>query len=220
MAAITSDLTDEQVVARVLDGDTALYEIVMRRYNQRLYRVTRAILRDGDEAEETMQEAWVRAYQHLNQFAGSARFSTWLTRIAVNTALARMQGRRRFLAMGDGEEDGGRTMDDFKSPQPDPEASASGAETRALLESAIDALPETYRSVFVMREVEGMTTAETATCLEVSEENVKVRLHRSRRMLRDELYARAGARSAEAFQFLGARCDRIVRAVLARIASM
>jgi RNA polymerase sigma-70 factor (ECF subfamily) len=215
MAGITSDVTDEEVVARVLDGDTALYEIIMRRYNQRLYRVTRAILRDGDEAEEVMQEAWVRAYQHLNQFAGTARFSTWLTRIAVNAALARVQGRKRFLAMGDGE-DGGRTMDDFESPQPDPETSASGAETRALLESAIDSLPATYRSVFVMREVEGMTTAEAAACLEVSEENVKVRLHRSRRMLRDQLYERAGARSAEAFQFLGARCDRIVGAVLAR----
>ena len=108
-------------------------------------------------------------------------------------------------------------MDSFKSTDPDPEALTSGAEARVLLESAIDSLPEAYRSVFVLREIEGMNTSETAECLNLKEENVRIRLLRSRKMLQAELYARAGVASARAFQFLGPRCDHVVHTVLRRI---
>jgi RNA polymerase sigma-70 factor, ECF subfamily len=208
-------LSDEEVVRRVLNGETELYEVIMRRYNQRLYRVARSIVNDPDEAEDVIQDAYVRAYTHLHQFAGEARFSTWLTRIAVHEALARSRRNRRHMQMPtDGDGDYQREL---RNHEPSPESRASESEARALLESAIEALPQQYRSVFVLREIEGLSTAETAQCLDINEENVKIRLHRSRRMLRDDLYARAGVASSAAFQFLGERCDRVVRAVLDRI---
>jgi RNA polymerase sigma-70 factor, ECF subfamily len=209
-------LSDEEVVQRVLAGETALYEIVMRRYNQRLYRVARSIVRDPDEAEDVIQESYVKAYVHLGQFAGEAKFSTWLTRIAVHEALARMNRKKRMVPVADGDEVGYR-LDEVHSSEPDPEVRTSEAEAREMLETAIEALPAGYRSVFVMREVEGLSTAETARCLDLNEENVKVRLHRSRRMLRDALYQRAQVASASAFQFLGPRCDAIVAAVMRRV---
>ena len=211
-----SALADGEIVRRVLDGETGLYETLMRRYNQRLYRVARAILRDDGEAEDVLQETWVRAYQHLRQFAGAAKFSTWLTRIAVHEALAR-SGRRRRFADTSGPEDSGDAMDRFESGEPGPEARALGGQARELLEAAVDALPGMYRSVFVLREVEEMSTAETAAALGLTEEAVEVRLHRGRRLLRDELYARTGAHGPQVFRFLGARCDRMVRAVMERI---
>jgi RNA polymerase sigma-70 factor, ECF subfamily len=211
-----SALSDEEVVERVLAGDTAVFEILMRRYNQRLYRVARSVLRDDAEAEDVMQQAYVEAYAHLAQFAGRARFSTWLTRIAFHEALARWRRRRRegdarFAA--DPEEEASMVT----STDPSPEHQALQGELRAQLESAIDALPPLYRSVFVLREVEGLSTAETAACLDVREDAVKTRLHRSRALLRDELYRRAGSAAASAFAFHLSRCDRIVAAVLARL---
>jgi RNA polymerase sigma-70 factor (ECF subfamily) len=217
--ATTEGWTDEQVVERVLAGETALFEILMRRHNQRLYRVARAILRDDTEAEDVMQDAYVRAYQHLDQFAGRAKFSTWLTRIAVHEALARSHRRSRFEAIDDPDFHGD-SMPSLQSSAPNPEQRASTAELNGLLESAIMTLPETYRTVLVMRDVEEMNTAETAACLNLTEENVKVRLHRARALLRRELYSRAGATSAQAFQFHAVRCDRVVTAVFERIANL
>jgi len=205
---------DEEIVARVLEGETALYEIIMRRYNQRLYRAARAILRDDTEAEDVLQDTYVRAYQHLGQFAGRAKFSTWLTRIAVNEALARVERRKRFDAV-DEEND----LESFivESKMPDPESRAVQLEVRALLEEAILALPDGYRSVLMLRDVEEMNTAEAAEALDMTEENVKVRLHRARALLRKELYARAGAKTSSAFQFMATRCDRVVREVFKKI---
>ena len=205
---------DEEIVARVLEGETALYEIIMRRYNQRLYRAARAILRDDTEAEDVLQDTYVRAYQHLGQFAGRAKFSTWLTRIAVNEALARVERRKRFDAV-DEEND----LESFivESKMPDPESHAAQLEVRALLEEAILALPDGYRSVLMLRDVEEMNTAEAAEALDMTEENVKVRLHRARALLRKELYARAGAKTSSAFQFMATRCDRVVREVFKKI---
>ncbi len=211
-------LNDEEVVSRVLDGDTAMFEVIMRRYNQRLYRVARAILRDDGEAEDVMQDAYVRAYQHLDQFAGRARFSTWLTRIAVHEALARRQRRARLSGMEVITTDNGEIT--MPASTPGPESQASRGETRRLLEDAILALPESYRSVLILRDVEEMTTAEAAACLELTEENLKVRLHRARALLRKELYARAGATSAAAFEFPATRCDRVVAAVFQRLANL
>jgi RNA polymerase sigma-70 factor, ECF subfamily len=208
-------LSDEEVVRRVGRGETALFEILMRRYNQRLFRVARAIVRDDAEAEDVLQQAYVNAYTHLHQFAGEARFATWLTRITTYEALARLrrQGRHQETYRGDGDD----TMDGLPAPQPDPEQQAFTGELRHALEASLDALPETYRTVFVFREVEGLSTAETADCLEVSEDVVKTRLHRARALLREDLYQRAGLSARSVFSFDGGRCDRVVGAVLGRL---
>jgi RNA polymerase sigma-70 factor, ECF subfamily len=210
-------VSDDEVVRRVRAGETGLFEVVMRRYNQRLYRVARAILRDDAEAEDVTQQAFVNAYGHLDQFASRATFSTWLTKIAVHEALARVRRRGRFdqqEAVHDGD---GDTMGALKSPGADPERQAFAGELRALIESAIEALPEHYRAVFVMREVEGMSTAESADCLDITEETAKTRLHRARMLLRETLFERAGIESAAAFPFHAPRCDRVVAAVFDQI---
>jgi len=210
---------DEEIVRRVVAGETALFELLMRRYNQRLYRVARAILHSDVEAEDVVQDAYVRAYQHLEQYSGRAPFGAWLTKIAVNEALARLRSRGRIQeleAMFNGQDDAPVLMSNMKSP----EQQVSSRETNQLLEEAILALPGTYRAVLMMRDVEEMTTADTAAALELTEENVKVRLHRARALLRKELFNRAGAGRNEAFPFLGARCDKMVRMVFERLATI
>ncbi len=209
--------SDEEIVARVLEGEVALFELIMRRYNQRLYRVARAILRDDSEAEDVMQDAYVRAYQHLSQFQGRARFSTWLTRIAIHEALARVRRRQRWPESLEPEES---SMPSLSSAAPDPEYRASSSELQQLLEAAILKLPEAYRTVLVLRDVEEMSTAETAEAMGLSEENVKVRLHRAHGMLRRALFERVGASSTTAFLFNAARCDRVVSNVFARLAQL
>lgn len=204
--------TDLEIVERVKAGDTALYEIVMRRYNQRLYRVARAILRDDGEAEDV---AFVRAYQHLDQFAGSAPFSTWLTRIAVNEALHRLRSRNRSPQMED--EDNGEGSMSMPGTLPDPEQGASMAELGHFLEEAVLDLPEQYRVVVMLRDIEGLSTAETAAALDLSEENVKVRLHRGHAKARSWLIERVGAKAKDAFPFMGIRCDRVVNQVFVRL---
>lgn len=210
--------SDEEIVARVVEGDTALFELLMRRHNQRIYRVARAILRDDGEAEDVMQDTYVRAYQHLSQFEGRAKFTTWLTRIAVHESLARVERRGRFESyLPDDTNFDGDPMAFVPSKDRSPEQLASNRELGDLLETAILSLPETYRTVIMMRDIEEMTTAETAEALDITEENVKVRLHRARTLLRDELYSRAGASSSDAFAFHAVRCDRVVKAVMERI---
>jgi RNA polymerase sigma-70 factor (ECF subfamily) len=208
-------LPDEEVVQRVLGGEVALFEILMRRHNRRLYRVARAIVTDEGEAEEVMQQAYFNAYTHLSQFAGRARFSTWLTKIAVYEALARARRRERFEPIDEGAGADEGEMSRLVAKEPDPEQQALTGELRWLLETVIDALPEAYRSVFVLRMVEGLSTAETAECLGINEETVKTRLHRARGHLRETLYERAGFPSA--FPFPYPRCDRVVAAVFARL---
>jgi RNA polymerase sigma-70 factor, ECF subfamily len=211
------ELRDEDIVTRVLAGETALFEIVMRRYNQRLYRISRAILRDDGEAEDVMQDAYVRAYEHLEQFAGRAAFSTWLTRIAVHEALARKRRRGRYDDLDALQTIHGDSMPTLKSSAPSPETDAATSETRRLLESAIEALPEAYRTIVVLREVEEMSVAETAASLGLTEGVVKTRLHRAHAMLRKELYSRAQGRATDLYQFHAVRCDRVVKAVFERI---
>ena len=210
-------LPDEEVVRRVLDGDTAVFEIIMRRYNQRLYRVARAILRDDSEAEDVMQDAYVRAYQHLGQFAGRSQFSTWLTRIAIHEALARAQRRKRVDQLSANEWKDGEGEMNVATSALNPEEQLSVSELGRALEGAILSIPEQYRLVLMMRDIEQMSTIETASALDLSEENVKVRLHRARAMVRKELFARAGAEAASAFGFMGVRCDRVVARVLQQI---
>lgn len=208
--------TDQEIVDRVKAGDTALYEIIMRRYNQRLYRVARAILRDDSESEDVMQDAYVRAYQHLDQFAGRAPFSTWLTRIAVHEALARLRSRKRNEQLSEIEEEGDPHMD-LAEHSPSPEDNASIAEASRLLEEALLRLPDQYRIVVTLRDIEDLSTAETAASLDLTEENVKVRLHRGRAMARRWLLSKVGSGAKDAFPFMGVRCDRVVAAVFARL---
>lgn len=211
-----SELKDEEVVARVLAGESALFEILMRRYNQRLYRVSRVILRDDAEAEDVMQDAYVRAYEHLHQFAGKAAFATWLTRIAIHEALARKRRRGRQDEL-DALPMNGESMSILKSSAPNPEDATATSQARELLEQAIERLPEAYRAVVVLREVEEMSVAETAFSLGVSEPVVKTRLHRAHAMLRKELYSRAKDRATDLYQFHAVRCDRVVKNVFDRI---
>lgn len=212
--------SDEEVVRRVLAGEPALYELLMRRYNQRLYRVSRAILRDDTEAEDVMQDAYVRAYQHLGDFEGRARFSTWLTRIAVHEALARTRRRSRFQSLDNAEElSNGGAMKPLAAADRSPEQQAYDGELSSVLEKAILKLPDEHRLVFMLRVVEEMSTDETAEILDLTEENVKVRLHRARAALRKELLARAGAATVQAFQLHARRCDRVVHNVF-RILSL
>lgn len=209
-------LPDEDVVRRVRAGETALYEIILRRYNQRLYRVARAILRNDAEAEDVMQDAYVRAYEHLDQFAGRAPFSTWLTRIAVHESLARLRRRNRVQQLDEAEHEGGASMN-LAAQSPDPEQSATGAQLRELLEEAVMNLPVSYRTVIMMRDIEEMSTAETAEALDLTEDNVKVRLHRGHGMVRSWLMERVGTGARDAFPFMGDRCDRMVHTVLDRV---
>jgi len=209
---------DEEIVHRVLAGEPVLFEILMRRHNQRVYRAIRSILRDDVETEDVMQEAYVRAYQHLAQFEGRAKFSTWLTRIAVHEALRRLAARGKFDPLEWEDSEGEEVkMQPFESDSPTPEASASRGELSGLLEDAILALPQIYRAVIVLRDLEEMSTAETAEALSVSEANVKIRLHRGHEMLRGELLRRAGASSPQAFGFQAPRCDRVVHGVFRRL---
>lgn len=211
--------SDEEIVDRVRGGATALYELIVRRYNQRLYRVARAILRDDTEAEDVMQEAYVRAYQHLGQFEGRAPFATWLTRIAVHEALARLRARQKMQQLEPPGDDAAMEIP-IVEKSPDPEQETSTREVGRLLEEELLNLPEQYRTVLMLRDVEDLSTAETAEALGLTEENVKVRLHRGRSMMRRNLTERIGARAKEAFPFMGTRCDRVTSAVLQRIGEL
>ena len=211
-------LSDEQIVERVLAGETALYEVVMRRYNTRVYRVARAILKNDSEAEDVMQDAYVRAFQHLDQFEGRAKFSTWLARIALHEALARVHKAKRIEEWDD--------MDETKQNRigaahviSNPESEAASSELRGILEQAIENLPENYRAVVMMRDVEELSTSETAECLSITEDNVKIRLHRAHGLLRKALYAKAKISTTEAFPFHASRCDRVVSRVFSELAA-
>jgi RNA polymerase sigma-70 factor, ECF subfamily len=215
----TATLTDEEVVARVRGGEVNLFEVLMRRYNQRLYRVARAILGDDGEAEDVMQDAYVRAFSHLDQFAGRARFSTWLTRIAVYEALARARRRSRTVEIDAMDQTSRQALPGLRSAERSPEQRLIDRNLKALLESAIERLSEAHRSVLVLRDVEDMSTAETAECLGVSEAVVKTRLHRGRALLRRELAAASAGVLRDTFSFHLSRCDRVVAAVFRRIAA-
>lgn len=209
-------LSDEQIVVRVVAGQTALFEVLMRRHNERVSRAARSIVKDESEAEEVMQQAYVNAYSHLRQFDGRTPFATWLTRITIREALERGRRRGRYIDMNPEQPSTLILPTSLAAPRA-PERLASARELGALLESAIDGLPDGAREVFILRMVEGMSTEEVAAALDVSETVVKRRLQRARATLRRDLFARAEAASANTFCFLRPRCDRVVAAVLARI---
>jgi RNA polymerase sigma-70 factor (ECF subfamily) len=205
-------LPDQEVVRRVLSGDTAVFEVIMRRYNQRLYRAVRGILRDEAEAEDVVQEAYLRSLRHLRDFQWRSSFATWLTRIAVYEACARRRRRRRGVRglPGDGSE--GRARFDPDSAEVTLRRGEAGRAFRDL----IDSLPASLRVVLVLRVVEGLDTHETAECLGLSDTNVKVRLHRARAVLQKQIAAELRDELQHVYAFDGPRCDRMVRGVFAR----
>lgn len=206
---------DDEIVRRVLAGDVASFELIMRRYNQRLFRVARSIVGDDGEAEDVVQEAYLRAYEHLGEFEGRSSFATWLTRIAVYEASARRRRRRRMQVV-DLHETEAMAMRSF-SDSDDAFEKASNTELGDVLREAVDDLPPDFRAVFTLRLVEGLSTEDAAECLGLSPENVKVRLHRARSRLRDSIEHRLGGEVRRLYQFDGERCDRIVRSVMSRL---
>jgi RNA polymerase sigma-70 factor (ECF subfamily) len=219
LLAASAVLPDEEIVARVQKGEHALFEILMRRHNQRLYRAARAILRDENEVEDVLQQTYMNAFSHLQQFESRSLFSTWLTRILINEASRRRRKLERSPSGGPAVD----AIDEHDGPtrptEPNPEHRAYASELRRVLEDAVDSLPDSYRIVFMLRDVEGMSTSETALALGLADEAVKTRLHRGRAMIRRAVRERLGSVAADAFPFHAPRCDRVVYAVLTWIAN-
>jgi RNA polymerase sigma-70 factor (ECF subfamily) len=213
----TSKLSDQAVVQRILNGEKQWYEVLMRRYNQTLYRIVRSYLPDG-EVEDIMQDTYIKAFEKLSQFQGNASFSTWLIRIGINEALQSLrQGRKKKMVSIDQDDVLSHNIIQLTdSNQMDPEKRTIGRETRLLLEKAIDGLPEKYRIVYTMREIEGFSNAEVAHCLEITESNAKVRLHRAKLLLKEYLFKRSS--EVTIWEFGNSRCDLLVNRVLMEIA--
>jgi RNA polymerase sigma-70 factor (ECF subfamily) len=216
------ELNDEALVDRARNRDGAAVRLIMQRHNRRLFRAARSILHDDAEAEDVVQEAYFRAFTHLAGFRGEAQLSTWLTRIAVNEALGRL--RRRRLTVGlkdiDAINDQGEARVIYlpsARQDGDPEAAAARAEVRRMLERAVDELPASFRTVFVLRDIEEMSIEETAAHLGLRPETVKTRLHRARRLLRQSLDRTLSSAVSDVFPCAGARCTRITEAVLERL---
>lgn len=209
------DLSDEAIIDRVKAGDLASFELIMRRYNQRLFRVARSIVGNESEAEDVVQETYVRAYEKLAQFEGRARFSTWLTRIAVYEASSRRRKLRR-TRLFDPSEPESIAMSTYSSAN-DAVDATSVSELGDVLARAVDELPTNLRAVFMVRVVEGVDTDETAECLKLTPSNVKTRLHRARSLLQRKIDKQIGRDVRRLYQFDGNRCDRIVALVLARL---
>jgi RNA polymerase sigma-70 factor (ECF subfamily) len=212
-------LSDTEIVARVRAGDSALFELLMRRHNQRVYRVVRAVVKEEADVEDVMQQTYINAFTHLHQFEERSQFSTWLIRIALHEAFGRRKKMRlsasRTQLHSSIEDDRGEAMETLTSPEADPERQAYAQELHRVLEQAVDRLPEIYRTVFILRDIEGLSTSETGEGLGLGDEAVKTRLHRARAMIRQAVTVRIGEVASGAFQFQAPRCDRIVSAVLA-----
>jgi len=206
-------LDEAALVERARQRDPAAFWLIVKRHNQQLYRVARAVLDDDTEAEDVVQETYIHAFTHLSEFRGDARFSTWLTRIALNEALRRLRRRRRTVDFETIES----LVAPFSAHKPDPEEATALAEIRRLLEHAVSGLPEPFRIVFVMRDVEEMSIEETALLLGLRPQTVSTRLHRARRLLREELRNKLATVFTDTFLFAGARCDRLTQSVLDRL---
>jgi RNA polymerase sigma-70 factor (ECF subfamily) len=220
--AAHDELRDDELVALARSGDATVFRMIMQRHNRRLYRVARGILGDDADAEDVVQETYVKAFENLALFRGESSLATWLTRIAINEALGRKRKRRTTTDLGEldmiGEQGEARVLI-FPGVRMDsnPEANASRSEIRLLLERAVDDLPEAFRIVFVMREVEQMSVAETASQVGIQPETVKTRLHRAKRLLREALEEKLGSALQDTYAFDGERCERMSNAVLRRL---
>jgi RNA polymerase sigma-70 factor (ECF subfamily) len=220
-AAALPSPTDADLAERVARHDHEAFETLMRRHNGRLFRVARAILKDDADAEDALQDAYLNAYRHIGEFRAEAQLATWLTRIVVNQSLMRL---RRHKSDGivvpfrqDDGDDPQREAEVRDDKTESPSAATLRREIRRILERRIDELPVNYRTVFVMREVEDMSVDETAECLSIPAATVRTRLFRARALLRESLAREIDMASGDVFAFAGARCDRIVAGVLARL---
>lgn len=211
--ALGRDLTDAELVDRIRSGEPRWFEVFVRRFNARIFRVARAIVKDDAAAEDVMQETYLRAFTHLDQFEGRSSLATWLTRIAMNEAIAR---RRKMQPRAEDDDDAAAPA---SAGATDPEVAAHRSELVDVLSRLVDALPENLRVVFVLRAVEGMSVADTAAALDLTEENVKVRLFRARAQLRERLSAAFDEATGDVFDFHLVRCDRVVLGVLRRLAA-
>src|SRR4051794_15464387 len=213
---------EAHIVALARSGNDAAFREIMRRNNRRLFRVARAVVRDPGEAEDVLQEAYLKAFAGLASFRGEASLSTWLTRITLNEALQRRRRQRQTIELGElnPASSSGANILVFPMIETDnPEAAAARAQLRSLLERAVDDLPASFRLVFIMRDIEEMSIEETAAHLQLRPETVRTRLFRARRLLRKALHAKIASGLSEMFPFEGARCARITEAVIARLAS-
>ncbi|MFD2245275.1 RNA polymerase sigma factor [Pontibacter ruber] len=212
-------VSDTEVVERVLAGEKEFYEILMRRHNQKLYRIIRSYLHDEEEVEDAMQDTYLKAYKNLSQFSFKAQFSTWLIRIGINEALGRLRQQKKLAAFHD-QKDNLSELTLLQLPDTknmNPEHKAIQKEVKQLLEKAIDKLPAAYKTIYMLREVEEMSVTEVAACLNLSESNVKVRQHRARLLLKERLYEMSV--NSEVFEFGSRRCDRMVEKVMGALPS-
>jgi RNA polymerase sigma-70 factor, ECF subfamily len=212
---------DAELVRRALERDEAAVRAILKANNRRLFRLARGILRNDSEAEDVVQEAYVRAFTHLAEFRGASSLSTWLSRIAMNEALGRLRRARPGVELDAVPESAHEAQiipfPISTSAADDPEKSMARREIQNVIEDAIDELPGAFRLVFIARVVEGMSIEETAATFDLKPETVKTRLHRARAMLRDNIESRIGPVVMEAFPFAGRRCDGLTQAVLQRL---
>ena len=215
-------LDDAGLVQLAKARDEAAIRALTRRYNRRLFRLARSILRDDAEAEDVVQETWVRAVTALDSFRGDSAFATWLTRIAINEALGRRRKQRPTIdwdSHGDTMSEAEIIQFPVSAMTGDPERTMARSEIREVLEQSIDELPDTFRGVFVARIVEGLSVEETAELFAIKPETVKTRPHRARNLLREALDRQLGPALTETFPFDGARCERMTDEVVRRLCS-
>lgn len=207
-------IPEAELIQRILSGEKELYEVLIRQNNQKLYRVIRSYIRDEQEIEDIMQDTYLKAYEKLNQFQQKSQFSTWLIRIGINTSLARIKTYKQHSALYSGPEHPlpMNFIDIPDTEQPNPEKNMIRQETTQMVETAIDTLPAKYRTMYIMREVEGMSVADIGECLEITESNVKVRLHRAKLMIKEHLYKLSA--HSKAFEFGSHKCDAITHRVM------
>ncbi len=211
---VTDSISDNEIISRVLLGEKNLYEKIVRKYNQRLYRVAMSIIKDDAEVEDVMQVAYIKAYENLGKFEFKSGFSTWITRILINESLLRIKKRKQSFHIND---DAAQNLIHQHQPvdYQTPLMKVINSELKKILEDAILLLPEKYRTVFIMREIENMNVQETQECLDLSEANVKVRLNRAKSMLRNSLAEHY--KKEDILHFHLYRCDRIVDNVMKQI---
>lgn len=216
-------IAEDELVGRIRAGEELAFRQLMQRYNQPLYRVARAIVSDDNEAEDVLQESYTRAFAALGGFRGEAGLQTWLTRIVINESRGRLRRRRPRVELDQVEriQESGALVLGFPGGQvvESPDTEAARAEVRLLLEQAVDQLPDIFRLVFILREIQECSVEETAAILDIRPETVKTRLHRARRMLREALDATLAEAIRGSFPFLGKRCERLTEAVMQRIAA-
>lgn len=207
---VINKYADTEVILKILSGEKGLYEILLRRNNQKLYRVIRGYLNDHDDIEDIMQETYLSAYEKLHQFKHSSKFSTWLIRIGINKALLHIKKEKPTISLLDDE----RSLN-IASIQPNPENKMIRKESKELVEAAIGNLEEMYRVVYIMREIEKMSIAEISDCLDISQSNAKVRIHRAKSMIKQKLYDLSS--NCDLMEFGNKRCDLLVDNIMAQI---